>query len=183
MRVVAERRASPARRWLGAGGGLGFLPWAPGTWGSLGTALLAALVFGLEGPGEAWVGSGLIAQLGARDELLVLAGVLAFLALVLIVGVWVGNRAHTDWRTHDPGQFVLDEVVGQGLALLPLLPGPLDAPRLLLAFLAFRVFDVWKPTPCRQLERLPGGTGIMADDLMAGLYAMLIVSLSGQIGG
>jgi len=183
--VETDARPSALRRWLGAGCGLGYLPVAPGTWGSLGCALLAAALLGVEGLGldASWLGGGLLGSAAPRPLLPVLAGVLAFLGLVLVVGVWVGHRALVDWGLHDPGHFVLDEVVGQGLALLPLLPGPLDGARLLLAFVAFRVFDVWKPTPCRQLERLPGGTGIMADDLMAGLYAMLLVFLSGLIGG
>jgi phosphatidylglycerophosphatase A len=66
---------------------------------------------------------------------------------------------------------VLDEVAGQWLALLPLWPGVPSAPGLLGAFALFRLFDILKPWPCRALEALPGGVGIMADDLMAGAYA------------
>jgi phosphatidylglycerophosphatase A len=84
-----------------------------------------------------------------------------------------------DWGEEDPGAFVLDEVVGQGLALLPLLtalPAPLPPLPLAAGFLLFRVLDVIKPPPCRRLESLPGGLGIMADDLMAGAYAAVGVA-------
>jgi phosphatidylglycerophosphatase A len=93
--------------------------------------------------------------------------------------VRIGDRAAGDWDGEDPGAFVLDEVVGQGIALFPLLallPGPLPLLPTLAAFVLFRIFDVLKPPPCRRLEELPGGLGIMADDLMAGVYAAVCVA-------
>jgi len=169
------------RRLLGAGLGLGYLPIAPGTWGSLGAACMAGLVYGVQNTTGAILTHPhplFRAQLGAvrLDTQLdqVMACLVACLAVYLI-GIWAGNHAQSDFGCKDPGPFVLDEVVGQGIAILPLLPGPLDAWGLLAAFLLFRVFDVWKPTPARQLESLPGGTGIMADDLAAGAYAALCV--------
>ena len=106
---------------------------------------------------------------------------LASLALLFGLGCWVGNHAVTDFGRKDPGAFVLDEVVGQGLPLLPLLPGPLDPLGLVAAFVLFRVFDIAKPPPCRRLERLPGGLGIMADDVAAGGFAVLGVLILGAV--
>jgi len=186
---VAGGARSPWRRLLSTGCGLGLLPRAPGTWASAATALLVVLLFGLRGfseplltmhaspaaaPGDALVPAGAPAADGAWW---VRGLVLAALALVFAGGVWLGNRATADFGVSDPGPFVLDEVVGQGLALLPLLPGPLPAWGVLAGFLLFRLFDIWKPPPCAALERLHGGLGIMADDVMAGAYAAVIVAV------
>jgi phosphatidylglycerophosphatase A len=98
----------------------------------------------------------------------------AVLFAIAVLGLRIGDRAAEDWGEEDPGAFVLDEVVGQGIALLPVLsvlPGPLPPLPVAAAFVLFRVLDVIKPPPCRRLEGLPGGLGIMADDLMAGVYA------------
>jgi phosphatidylglycerophosphatase A len=146
------------RRLLGSALGAGFLPVAPGTWGSLATVLAAAALLGVRG---AWTG----ALAGS------VLGVLVCALGVTLLGTLVGQRAEADFGRHDPGAFVLDEVAGQLVALLPLLPGPFPPAGLLGAFLLFRLFDVLKPWPCRALEALPGGVGIMADDLMAGVYA------------
>ena len=169
------------RRLLGAGMGLGYLPVAPGTWGSLAAACLAGLVFGVQNETGAILTHPhplFKKQLGEvrldtqTDQ--IMAALVACLAVYLI-GICAGNKAEEDFGRKDPGPFVLDEVVGQGIAILPLLPGPLDAWGLLAAFFLFRVFDVFKPPPARQLERLPSGLGIMADDLAAGAYAALCV--------
>lgn len=157
---------SPAlRRWLGAGLGPGFLPVAPGTWGSLATMLVLLALLGLEG----WSGG-----VGGSD-MAWMVGLPVFLVLLFWAGCRLGDRAEQDWGRPDPGSFVLDEVVGQGLAVLPLLPGPLDPLGAAVAFAAFRVFDIAKPPPCRQLEERHGGFGIMADDVAAGVYAAVVV--------
>jgi len=116
--------------------------------------------------------------------------------LIAGVGVWSSNRAADFWYIKDPQRVVIDEVSGMHLTLLlgcgvPLwwkvsalpidwssptlglisLRSPLNWKHLLLGFLLFRLFDIWKPTPARQAESLPGGWGIMADDWVAGIYA------------
>ena len=149
------------RRLLGSGLGAGLLPGAPGTWGSLATLLVAAALLGVRGAGLAW--DGVLAGSAVGVGLAALGATL--------LGVLVGQRAEADFGRKDPGAFVLDEVAGQLLALLPLLPGVPSALGLAGAFLLFRLFDILKPWPCRALEALPGGVGIMADDLMAGAYA------------
>lgn len=173
---------SPVRRLLGSFFGAGYLPGAPGTWGSLATVLVVVLLLGVQGLGSGVLGHGLLFAGGAEqasrpDTSATLAVVLTALAVVTLLGVWVGNHAHADWGRGDPGPFVLDEVAGQLIALLPLLPGPLDPLGVGVAFGLFRLLDVTKPPPIGRLERLPKGVGIMADDLAAGLAAMVIVML------
>jgi len=185
---------SALRRFLSTGCGVGLLPRAPGTWASAATVLLFALLFGVRGLLEpvlpfarahdtsghgAWyfLYDGQPEAGADASAWLLRGGVLAVLALLFAAGVWLGNRATRDFGVSDPGPFVLDEVVGQSLALLPLLPGPMPLWGVAVAFALFRLFDIWKPPPCAQLERLHGGLGIMADDVMAGVYAAVIVAL------
>ena len=83
------------------------------------------------------------------------------------------ERAKISPAKKDPQFVVIDEVSGQMLTYLPLPLAPLNWKYLLLGFILFRVFDIWKPFPARQAESLPGGWGIMADDWIAGIYAAL----------
>ena len=138
-------------RLLGSAFGLGFLPFAPGTWGTLlgvGLAGQAALA-----PGPTPV-------------------LLAMLFAVTLVGTPLAGAAERQAGRTDPGWFVLDEVAGYLVALAWM---PLSAWTLAGAFVFFRVFDIWKPWPIRRLERVPGGRGIMLDDLVAGFYANLLL--------
>lgn len=130
--------------------GLGRAPIAPGTVGSVGGVALAWGLHALAGP---W-------------------GVVAGAALVTAVGVAAAGRAERILGVTDPGRVVIDEVAGQMVALFFLSPTPVA---LAAGFLLFRVFDILKPWPASRLEGLPGGSGIMADDLAAGLYANLIL--------
>ncbi|MFT7463121.1 MAG: phosphatidylglycerophosphatase A [Pseudohongiellaceae bacterium] len=170
-------QGSAFRRWLGTACGPGYLPLAPGTWGSLATVIVVAWLVGVEGQFDGFLGvpaptpSGGSAWLG-QPQLFGLSALVIF-----AFGVVLGHKAHVDWGRHDPGSFVVDEVVGQLIPLLPLLGGPLPVYGMSLAFVLFRVFDVVKPPPCRWLERLPGGVGIMADDVAAGLFALAGVVL------
>jgi len=134
---------------VATGLGAGYAPWIPGTFGSLvGVALAWTLALG-----------------GAP------ATVAGFCA-VTAAGVWAAGHAERILAKHDPGAVVVDEIAGQilTLAFLPLTPRVL-----VLGFVLFRILDVWKPFPARRLESLPGGSGIMADDLMVGLYANVLL--------
>jgi phosphatidylglycerophosphatase A len=107
-----------------------------------------------------------------------------FAALAIIVAapaIWAAGETARQAKIKDPQFVVVDEVVGQWLALAGArsLNGKLNWKAWLAAFLLFRLFDIWKPFPVRQLEFLPGGVGIVADDLMAGLYAALVLFLAG----
>ena len=130
--------------------GAGYLPKAPGTWGSA-VGLLLWLVL----PASAWVQATAI-------------------ALVLVTGTWSAGVAERHFGRHDPGQVVIDEVAGM---LITMFLNPAGWVSALLGFLLFRAADIVKPFPARRLERLPGGFGIMADDVMAGIYANLVLRL------
>lgn len=102
----------------------------------------------------------------------------AALALaVTIPAIWAAGQTARRAKLKDPQFVVVDEVVGQWLALAG--ARALNWKSWLAAFLLFRLFDIWKPFPVRQLESLPEGLGIVADDLMAGLYAALVLFLAG----
>ena len=146
------RRAIDAAATLVATGlGSGFSPVAPGTAGSLvGLALFVPLAH------RPWP-----VQLGAA-------------VAVTLVGALAGGRLATLVGRKDPGLVVVDEVAGQWITLLALPLTPIVA---LSGFLLFRAMDIVKPWPARDLERLPGGWGIMADDVAAGIYAHLLLRL------
>ena len=131
----------------------GYFPKGPGTAGSLGALLVGLpLAFYFDWP----------------------PAMFALLAAALLApAIWAADRMARDTGSKDPQTVVADEVVGQWIALA-------GAPALtwkyvLAAFLLFRVFDILKPPPVRALERLPGGTGIVLDDVMAGIYASLVL--------
>lgn len=94
------------------------------------------------------------------------------LAAVTLCGVWAGSRVERALGAKDPGVIVIDEVAGMmvSVALLPRTPGVL-----LCAFFLFRLFDIWKPFPAREAQALRGGFGVVVDDLVAGVYALVLV--------
>lgn len=103
------------------------------------------------------------------------AGLVLFFLAAALGGMWAAHRAERVLGARDPGAIVIDEVAGMTLSVLSL---PLTLPVLAVAFLLFRVFDIAKPFPARLSQRLPGGAGVMADDLIAGLYALATLALS-----
>lgn len=134
--------------------GLGYAPVASGTFGTLGGIALAALI-GLTWPS-------------------VYLPLVAALAVGLaLAGAPVGDWAERRYGRKDPGEYVLDEVVGYLVAVLwPVFPG---WTHLGLAFVYFRLTDILKPPPARQLERVRGGWGILLDDVVAGIWALLML--------
>ena len=167
--------------WIATVAGVGFGPWAPGTWG----ALVAVAAFGL----------GLHA-LGAP---------LYALCLVVfsLLGVWASSAAEGYFQRHDDGRIVIDEFVGQLIALFPLvllhppalgavqLPGLAGTPLesisfwwllVVTGFVAFRWFDIRKPGPVKWAEdKFERGAGVMADDIVAGFLAAMVVMLPGYV--
>jgi phosphatidylglycerophosphatase A len=130
------------------------------------------------GAGYAPVASGTVAS---AITLLVLwlvpfsrVALFCFFGTVTIVGVWAAHRAEQVLGGKDPHAIVIDEVAGMTLSVLAF---PLTPPVLGVGFCLFRLFDVVKPFPARLSERLPGGVGVMADDLVAGLYALGVLAL------
>ena len=99
-------------------------------------------------------------------------GLWAALAAVVGAGIWASHRVEEALGRKDPGVIVIDEVAGMMVAVLlvPRTPGVL-----LCAFLLFRLFDIWKPFPAREAEALRGGFGVMLDDLIAGVYALVLI--------
>jgi phosphatidylglycerophosphatase A len=158
--------------------GVGYLPLAPGTWGSIvgiGVYVLvraAAMKFMFA------------VAVGRNFTLLpVYYGVITLEALAIIcitlAGIWAASRTEKLSGKKDPGKVVIDEVAGQFIALMPV-PFMLGAAwwSAILAFALFRFFDIVKPYPARRLESLEAGLGIMADDIVAGVYAGIVVALA-----
>lgn len=153
---------------IATGLGLGYIPKAPGTAGSLlGVAIVWALMLN---------GAPQVDPAGCIGEDTYFATYhfhwLIALLLVAGIGVWAAGVAARYLEQKDPQVLVIDEVSGQMLAFVPVM-GLLNWKYLLLGFILFRAFDIWKPFPARAAERLPGGWGIMADDWVAGVYAAI----------
>jgi len=130
----------------------GYFPFAPGTAGSAAGLAFYALVW--------WTGSPLV------EAGLILA--------LFAAGVWAATAAERYFGGTDPGHIVIDEVVGM---LITLAFVPVGWSGAAAGFVLFRIFDVIKPYPARRFERLHGGLGVMADDVMAGVYANLALRL------
>jgi phosphatidylglycerophosphatase A len=158
--------------------GVGYLPLAPGTWGSL------------VGIGVYLIVRGALMKLffgvGAQHNfnlLHIYYGVIAcelvVVCVIALIGIWAGSRTEKLSARKDPGKVVIDEVVGQFIALIPV-PFVLGAAwwTAILAFILFRFFDIVKPYPARRFESLEAGLGIMADDVVAGVYAAIVVALA-----
>ena len=157
--------------------GVGYLPLAPGTWGSVvGIGLYVLLRAGFL---KLFLSVGLENRLNPLRVAygLVVLELLAITAIAL-VGTWAATRTERLSGKKDPGKVVVDEVAGQMIALVPLSLGIGTVWWTVIpAFLLFRLFDIIKPYPCRHLEKLPSGLGIMADDIVAGIYAALAVAV------
>lgn len=138
--------------WLSTVFKIGYLPIAPGTWGSFAALILWYLIVGFT----------------STFTLIVL------IVIIFALGVYTSSITESYLSTKDPSIIVIDEWVGQWIALLFL---PKTVLWGLVAFLLFRVFDIWKPYPISALDRIKGGFGIMADDVLAGIYALAIISV------
>jgi phosphatidylglycerophosphatase A len=137
--------------------GCGYSPVAPGTVGSAGAVAAAILVVNVGG-WPPWT--------------------LGLLALVLLApSIVAASATARHYGRKDPQQVVIDEVLGQWITLAALSSWSWTGVG--MAFALFRLFDIWKPFPVRRLEALPGGVGIIADDLMAGLYGALVLLVVG----
>ena len=100
------------------------------------------------------------------------------LAVVTLLGIWAGGRVERVLGRKDPGVIVIDEVAGMTLAVAPFTP---TLAVLAVGFVLFRVFDVTKPFPARASQHAAGGIGIMVDDLIAGLYALIVIVIGRAI--
>lgn len=159
MRLDARQRRAilghPAG-WIASGFGSGLSPFAPGTAGSA-VALLAWLA---------------LRELPWPIHLLAIMFAFA-------LGVWASNVVVAQLGIEDPGVIVWDEFVGQWIALAPLLWLAHGGRWMFAAFLLFRLFDIWKPWPVSWADRaVKGGLGVMLDDVIAGLYAAIVVAIA-----
>jgi phosphatidylglycerophosphatase A len=136
--------------------GIGRLHPGPGTWASATTAMLwAALAYQLPQPAHTPIG-------------------IALAVVATLIGIPAATQVARASASKDPQFVVIDEVAGQ---LIALIAAPLTWKSFLAGFILFRVFDIIKPPPVRQLERLPEGTGIVLDDVAAGCYALIVMQL------
>ena len=155
----APRGASPFIRLLATGGLLGYSPIAPGTAGALGCAVLL------------WF---LLPEITTGSPPLSIAAYLVSIAAFVALSTWAADAAEQSFGEKDASRIVIDEFAGYLIAVAFL-------PKTLLvygtAFLVFRVVDVLKPFPAARLESIPGGAGIVLDDLVAGLYTNILVRI------
>lgn len=140
--------------------GCGYWPWGPGTAGSLAAVIIAAALNFFLVP----------------SRILLIGLVIVFLP----PAIWASTRTAHLLNRKDPGNVVIDEVLGQWLTLAG--AAVLNWKTLLAGFILFRVLDIWKPWPVRQFEKLPEGTGIVTDDLAAGIYGALILYIGSRFG-
>lgn len=154
--------------------GVGYIRLAPGTWGSLvgiGIYLLIRYVglaiwqFGLA---SGWRAEQMTAWHAPVNIFIVL--------LITIAGIWAGGRAAKLMNDKDPQSVVVDEIVGQ-LITLAFIPFDVAWWMILTGFFLFRLFDIAKPYPIHRLQVLPGGLGVCADDILAGIYAAIVLSV------
>lgn len=162
-RLTASGRVAYA---LATGLGAGFVPIAPGTAGALEGVAIYLAIHAL--------------HLGQASSLFALA---IINVILFAAGVWASNRTCEITGLEDPRSIVIDEVSGQLIALTPLMLLPSFSIRaVVIGFLFFRLFDIYKPYPIRKLERLHGGLGVMADDALAGVYAAVTLWLAHLVG-
>lgn len=139
--------------------GCGYFPWGPGTLGSLVAIIIAVMLRSSAGAG--------------RPALLIAT------LLLLAPAIWASTQTARLHGKKDPSVVVIDEVLGQWVTLLG--ATALRWKSFCAAFLLFRLFDIWKPWPVRNFEKLPEGLGIVADDLAAGVYGALILYIGGKL--
>lgn len=158
---------------------------ASGTWGSMPPVVIAGLIwfFDSANGGPSGLKLGTASPLWWAYHGILLAILVVFSAACVVDG----NAAEARFGKKDPGQVVADETAGQCLSLMALPFAHLAhwnqmLLTLALAFVSFRVMDIVKPWPARQLQRVPGGWGILIDDLFAGLYAMIVVQVVTRMG-
>jgi phosphatidylglycerophosphatase A len=162
----------PKLRWVTVFG-LGHMRPASGTWGSLPPVAI----------GAAMVAMGL----GPATHPLLWHAVLAVILVVFCLGCLAqGDEAEFRFGKKDPSQVVADETAGVCIPLMFLSDAAMGTPMsaaftLVYAFLAFRIFDIIKPWPARQIQEAPGGWGILLDDLVAGVYAMIVVQVMSRV--
>ena len=139
---------------IGTGFGAGFWPWGPGTAGAV---VATALWFGLH---------------TILDFIALQSATVIFIFIFTLLGTWATGRLMPFWGA-DPSRVVVDEMVGVWIPLVVVRPGEWEY--ILASLVLFRFFDIVKPLGVRKMESLPGGMGVMADDMLAGIYSLVII--------
>ncbi|MGH9838447.1 MAG: phosphatidylglycerophosphatase A family protein [Blastocatellia bacterium] len=151
---------------LATGSGVGFIPFGPGTFGSM-VGLL--IVYGL-------------ISIFSLDVVLLQNSLMLTSLILAGIGIWASARSERCFDRKDAGQIVIDEVCGQVISFVFIAPyllrlGPQWRWWMIAGFVLFRLFDIFKPYPINRLQSLEGGLGVMMDDVVAGIYAAVILSL------
>jgi phosphatidylglycerophosphatase A len=154
--------------------GVGYLPLAPGTWGSMVGVVIYLFIRQFEV--SALVDAAAYGRTIEQTTSWIYAGNAVGLLLFCLLGIWSSSRATKLFRHKDPSQAVVDEVMGQLIVFL-FVPFEISWKLILAGFLLFRLFDIWKPYPIDSLENLPTGIGVCADDIVAGVYGGACLSV------
>ncbi len=154
--------------------GVGYLPLAPGTWGSA-VGVLIYIIFGYV---ESLAILNYLPKGFSNEQISAWIHFfnLSVFLLFTLLGIWAAARATELFKDKDPSQAVVDEVIGQLITFL-FIPFTTSWKLILAGFLLFRLFDIWKPYPIDYLQGLPAGIGVCADDILAGVYAGVCLSL------
>lgn len=152
---------------------VGYLPLAPGTWGSIvGVGIYLVYRYFLDGAKLFFLDHGWSYQ---QYTSLFYAVTAILLALLCIFGIWASKRTSELLDHKDPQIIVVDEIMGQ-LIVFAFVPFGVSYWLVFVGFLLFRVFDIWKPYPIRAVEDLPNGIGVCVDDIVAGIYGGICLS-------
>jgi len=141
-----------AAEWISTVFNIGKLPLAPGTWASIAATICWYMLF--------------------KDANPITLPAISF--MLFLIGVFASDTIVQDTREHDPSRVVIDEWVGQWLTFSMF---PVNITTGIVGLVAFRIFDILKPGPVKWAERLPGGWGIMADDIVAGIMAFIVLKI------
>lgn len=154
--------------------GVGYLPLAPGTFGSAVGVFIYVAVF----TAESNLSIDLVNRGWKPEQILAWVDGVNSIALLLFcfLGIWASSRAARIFQTKDPQKVVVDEVLGQ-LIVFAFVPFLFSWKLILAGFVLFRLFDIWKPYPINSLENLPNGIGVCADDILAGVYGGICLAM------
>jgi phosphatidylglycerophosphatase A len=155
--------------------GVGYMPIAPGTFGSMVGVVIYLLFIWIDASAEIY-----LTGHGWREpqvRALVWAVISVLFLLLCLVGIWAAGRSTHLFGDKDPSRAVVDEVIGQLIVFL-FVPFGLHWGYILAGFLLFRLFDIWKPYPIDDLQGLPDGIGVCADDILAGVYAGVCLAIA-----
>ncbi len=137
--------------WLASWFGSGFISPAPGTWGTLGAIPFGIIIYALSGA----------------------YGLAIATIIITVIGLWAADKFDNAMNGHDSKMIVIDEVAGMWIALIPAALNPV---LILIAFIAFRFFDILKPYPISYIDKkVKGASGVMGDDILAGIFASICV--------